>query len=131
MSLPQFSGKIGDLEGNQSGSQMGIAQSSKPIISLPQGSNQTRNESSISEGLTSYVALKSIESVGNEKQSGFELMNGCDMFDGKWVRDDAYPLYAAGSCPYIDESFNCFLNNRPDNGYEKYRWQPKDCNLPR
>ncbi|KAM1618060.1 hypothetical protein ACFXTN_015364 [Malus domestica] len=53
------------------------------------------------------------------------------MFDGMWVRDDSYPLYAPGSYPFIDESFNCFLNKRPDNCYEKYRWQPKHCNLPR
>ncbi|PRQ35538.1 putative PMR5 domain, PC-Esterase [Rosa chinensis] len=130
MGASQFSGKMG----NQSSTQMGTDQSSKPVISLPQESNHTRNESSFSEGssgengLPSYVALKSIS---NEGLSGFELINGCDLFDGRWVRDDSYPLYAAGSCPYIDESFNCFLNSRPDNGYEKYRWQPKNCNLPR
>lgn len=65
------------------------------------------------------------------KQREIELMNNCNIFDGRWVRDDAYPLYAPGSCPHIDESFNCFLNRKPDNEYEKYRWQPKDCNIPR
>ncbi|XP_027364836.1 protein trichome birefringence-like 1 [Abrus precatorius] len=60
-----------------------------------------------------------------------EVGNSCDLFDGSWVRDDSYPLYNAGSCPYIDESFNCFLNGRSDNLYEKYRWQPKNCNMPR
>ncbi|PRQ35530.1 putative PMR5 domain, trichome birefringence-like family [Rosa chinensis] len=127
MGASEFSRKMG----NQSSTQMGTDQSSKPMISLPQESNQTRNESSFPEGsngengLPSYVALKSIS---NEGLSGFELMNGCDLFNGRWVRDDSYPLYAAESCPYIDESFNCFLNSRPDNGYEKYRWQPKNCN---
>ncbi|BBH04328.1 Plant protein of unknown function D [Prunus dulcis] len=95
-------------------------------------------------GRSSYVALTSKESdVGNEalpdsekqsKQTGPGLdfwTNDCDIFDGRWVRDDFYPLYAPGSCPHTDESFNCFLNKRPDNGYEKYRWQPKHCNLPR
>ena len=65
------------------------------------------------------------------KQSWLERMNGCNVFEGKWVRDDSYPLYLPGSCPHIDEPFNCFLNGRADNGYEKYRWQPKDCNIPR
>ncbi|XP_050371446.1 protein trichome birefringence-like 4 [Argentina anserina] len=65
------------------------------------------------------------------KQTGMKLNNECDLYDGRWMRDDSYPLYAAGSCPYIDEPFNCFLNGRPDNGYEKYRWQPKHCNIPR
>ncbi|KAL6195081.1 hypothetical protein ACLB2K_030702 [Fragaria x ananassa] len=65
------------------------------------------------------------------KQTRLELKNDCDLFDGTWVRDDSYPLYAAGTCPYIDEAFNCFPNGRPDNDYEKYRWQPKHCNVPR
>lgn len=61
----------------------------------------------------------------------YESMLKCDLFDGKWVSDESYPLYAAGSCPHIDEPFDCFLNNRPDNGYERYRWQPNHCNIPR
>ncbi|GMI70179.1 hypothetical protein HRI_000687200 [Hibiscus trionum] len=60
-----------------------------------------------------------------------EIVNQCRIFDGKWVRDESYPLYPPGSCPYIDESFNCFVNGRPDRGYEKYRWQPNGCILPR
>ncbi|TKY50599.1 trichome birefringence [Spatholobus suberectus] len=60
-----------------------------------------------------------------------EMWNDCDMYDGSWVSDESYPLYSAGSCPYIDEPFNCFLNGRSDNMYEKYRWQPKNCNMPR
>lgn len=55
----------------------------------------------------------------------------CDIFSGRWLPDDAGTLYPPGSCPHIDESFNCFLNKRPDNGYEKWRWQPNDCNIPR
>lgn len=65
------------------------------------------------------------------KQREIESLSDCNLFDGRWVRDDAYPLYAPGSCPHIDESFNCSLNNRPDHEYEKYRWQPKGCNVPR
>nr|KYP47080.1 hypothetical protein KK1_031310 [Cajanus cajan] len=62
---------------------------------------------------------------------GVETGNSCDMYEGSWVRDDSYPLYSAGSCPFIDEPFNCFANGRSDNIYEKYRWQPKNCNIPR
>ncbi|XP_021821430.1 protein trichome birefringence-like 4 [Prunus avium] len=68
---------------------------------------------------------------GKQTELKSELMNACDIFDGSWVRDNWYPLYAPGSCPLIDEPFNCFLNGRPDNGYERYRWQPKHCNIPR
>ncbi|XP_073269139.1 protein trichome birefringence-like [Primulina huaijiensis] len=58
------------------------------------------------------------------------LMN-CDLFDGKWVRDESYPLYSPGSCSLIDEQFNCFGNGRPDTAYHKLKWKPKDCTLPR
>ena len=64
-------------------------------------------------------------------QTDQHLRNNCDMFEGSWVLDDSYPLYKPGSCPHIDEPFNCFLNGRSDNKYEKFRWQPKNCNMPR
>uniref|UniRef100_A0A2P2JTA6 Protein trichome birefringence-like n=1 Tax=Rhizophora mucronata TaxID=61149 RepID=A0A2P2JTA6_RHIMU len=55
----------------------------------------------------------------------------CDLFDGEWVIDDSYPLYKPGSCSLIDEQFNCILNGRPDKQYQKYKWKPKGCILPR
>lgn len=60
-----------------------------------------------------------------------ESLKKCDFFDGEWVKDDSYPLYKPGSCSLIDEQFNCILNGRPDKDYQKYRWRPKGCNLPR
>jgi len=67
----------------------------------------------------------------NEQQDWMDMWKNCDMYEGSWVRDDSYPLYNAGSCPYIDEPFNCFRNGKRENMYEKYRWQPKNCNVPR
>ncbi|KAM7262534.1 hypothetical protein ACFE04_000217 [Oxalis oulophora] len=58
------------------------------------------------------------------------LMN-CDFFDGNWIRDDSYPLYKPGSCSFTDEQFNCIINGRPDNDYQKFKWKPKGCTLPR
>lgn len=55
----------------------------------------------------------------------------CDLYDGDWVRDDSYPLYEPGSCKIVDEQFNCILNGRPDNDYQKLKWKPKGCTLPR
>nr|XP_043608624.1 protein trichome birefringence-like 2 [Erigeron canadensis] len=55
----------------------------------------------------------------------------CDIFDGRWVRDDTKPYYPAGLCPYIDKDFNCHLNRRPDDMYVKWRWQPFGCEIPR
>lgn len=58
-------------------------------------------------------------------------MVSCDIFHGKWVKDDSYPLYSEGSCPHIDEPFDCFHNGRPDRAYQKLRWQPDGCKVPR
>ncbi|KAH9619740.1 hypothetical protein KSS87_000257 [Heliosperma pusillum] len=55
----------------------------------------------------------------------------CDIFDGKWVKDDSLPHYSPGSCPLIDTDFNCYLNGRPDQGFYTWRWQPNLCNISR
>ncbi|KAF5787634.1 putative PMR5 domain, PC-Esterase, protein trichome birefringence-like 5 [Helianthus annuus] len=56
---------------------------------------------------------------------------GCNMYSGKWVRDDEYPIYKPGSCPFVDEAFDCQANGRADEDYMKWRWQPDQCELPR
>uniref|UniRef100_A0ACD6API7 Uncharacterized protein n=1 Tax=Avena sativa TaxID=4498 RepID=A0ACD6API7_AVESA len=68
---------------------------------------------------------------GNKKVDWIKEMAGCDMFHGNWVQDDSYPLYPGGSCPQIDEPFDCHLNGRPDRAYQKLRWQPSECRIPR
>ncbi|KAK4415332.1 protein trichome birefringence-like 5 [Sesamum alatum] len=60
-----------------------------------------------------------------------EKLRNCDIYKGKWVRDEGYPLYRPGSCPYVDEAFDCLSNGRPDSGYLKWRWKPDNCDLPR
>ncbi|KAH9617539.1 hypothetical protein KSS87_009734 [Heliosperma pusillum] len=55
----------------------------------------------------------------------------CNLYMGKWVRVEEYPVYKAGSCPYVDDAFDCQSNGRPDSGYLNWRWKPNDCHLPR
>ncbi|XP_043692554.1 protein trichome birefringence-like [Telopea speciosissima] len=72
--------------------------------------------------------------ISSTRQANSNLLSSmmhCNIFYGRWVKDDSYPLYPPGSCPSIDEPFNCFLNSRPDIAYQKLRWQPKGCNIPR
>lgn len=83
--------------------------------------NKVRENGNVSD--VSYNSqLKKMQSDSYEK---------CDIFDGKWVRDDSKPYYPRGSCPYIDRDFDCHLNGRPDDEYIKWKWQPNGCDIPR
>ncbi|XP_071722229.1 LOW QUALITY PROTEIN: protein trichome birefringence-like 5 [Rutidosis leptorrhynchoides] len=55
----------------------------------------------------------------------------CDLYKGTWVRDEEYPIYKPGSCPYVDEAYDCQRNGRLDAEYLKWRWKPDGCDLPR
>lgn len=54
----------------------------------------------------------------------------CDVFNGRWVTDDSYPLYNNSLCPFVERGFNCQANGRNDTAYMKWKWKPRDCDLP-
>nr|XP_009770484.1 PREDICTED: protein trichome birefringence-like [Nicotiana sylvestris] len=96
--------------------------------------DKTMNSENGQKGLNN----ENLQNVTNDKNTRnetnepwWEKMSHCDIFDGKWVKDEFGPLYEPGSCPHIDEPFDCYKNGRSDNGYENFRWQPKHCNIPR
>ncbi|KAI3936517.1 hypothetical protein MKW92_013489 [Papaver armeniacum] len=62
---------------------------------------------------------------------GFSRNKSCDLSSGEWVYDRSYPLYDSGTCPYISTAFSCQPNGRPDFDYEKWRWKPYGCSIPR
>lgn len=56
----------------------------------------------------------------------------CDIFTGRWVWDESNrPLYEESECPYIQPQLTCQEHGRPDKDYQKWRWQPDGCDLPR
>ncbi|KAM7473430.1 hypothetical protein LguiB_020673 [Lonicera macranthoides] len=60
-----------------------------------------------------------------------EKLRSCDMYNGKWVKDEEnYPIYKPGTCPYVDEAYDCQANGRKDTNYLHWRWKPLDCDLP-
>ncbi|KAL8150136.1 hypothetical protein V2J09_019944 [Rumex salicifolius] len=69
--------------------------------------------------------------LAERSSSSSDLSRSCDIFDGKWVKNDAKPYYPPGSCPYVDRDFNCFSNGRPDDDFVKWKWKPHGCQLPR
>ncbi|KAK4359679.1 hypothetical protein RND71_021908 [Anisodus tanguticus] len=62
--------------------------------------------------------------------SQHSAMRKCDFSSGKWVIDQSYPLYDS-SCPYLSSAVTCIKNGRPDSDYEKWRWKPHGCEIPR
>ncbi|XP_021842454.1 protein trichome birefringence-like 1 [Spinacia oleracea] len=55
----------------------------------------------------------------------------CNMFDGRWVyKPDQKPYYDTNTCPFIEEKMNCQANGRLDFEYDKWRWEPKHCDIP-
>lgn len=74
--------------------------------------------------------LQGKEDDVNVVQSRLSHQRQCDFSVGKWIYDQSYPLYDA-TCPYLSGKVNCQMNGRPDSDYEKWRWKPDGCNIPR
>ncbi|MED6156307.1 hypothetical protein PIB30_013339 [Stylosanthes scabra] len=81
--------------------------------------------------ISCVVTTLILVSVIVETNGGRVVEEKCDLFNGKWVLDDSYPLYEISNCPFIEKEFDCLSNGRPDQLYLKHRWQPTSCNLPR
>ncbi|RWW03566.1 hypothetical protein BHE74_00056689 [Ensete ventricosum] len=61
-----------------------------------------------------------------------EREGDCDIYRGRWVRDESTrPHYQESDCPYIQPQLTCQEHGRPDKEYQFWRWQPRDCDLPR
>lgn len=55
----------------------------------------------------------------------------CNYAKGRWVIDNTRPLYSGLKCKqWLSEMWACRLTQRPDFGYEAYRWQPENCEMP-
>jgi hypothetical protein len=67
-----------------------------------------------------------------EQQKEQDPAGSCDLYRGRWVYDEARaPLYKEHGCGFLTEQVTCMRNGRRDDAYQKWRWQPDGCDLPR
>ncbi|XP_023730911.1 protein trichome birefringence [Lactuca sativa] len=119
------------LETLKNATQNGAKSSSGILKSMPENSNGSANSTSsvVNKGGNNGTNTGRLAKPGVEDL--VKNLSNCNLFDGNWVRDESYPLYKPGSCSLIDEQFNCFVNGRPDKGFQMLKWKPKACTLPR
>ncbi|XP_022746305.1 protein trichome birefringence-like [Durio zibethinus] len=114
------SNKVSSGKEEKSVAPKGVASNHTASLTKKQGNGKNKGN-----GSGSGVSVK--QRIENLVES---LIN-CDLFDGGWVKDNSYPLYKPGSCSFIDQQFSCITNGRPDKDYQKLKWKPKGCTLPR
>ncbi|XP_057808199.1 protein trichome birefringence-like 34 [Salvia miltiorrhiza] len=81
--------------------------------------------------MTSKLLLRQ----NQEKIEAAKISNSsrdCNLFSGNWVFDNvSYPLYKERACSFMTDEHACLKFGRKDVGYQKWRWQPHHCHLPR
>ncbi|XP_022757873.1 protein trichome birefringence-like 6 [Durio zibethinus] len=113
-----------EVESNELTEEAEVRANSIHKLGLPSTKEQKEEKKTI------VIIVDKNEVPRNEKIEEKKI-NSCDVTKGKWVYDESYPLYTNGSCPFIDEGFDCISNGRRDSNYMKWKWQPQDCDFPR
>ncbi|KAK7337524.1 hypothetical protein VNO77_18103 [Canavalia gladiata] len=129
----RFASTQKSLSGSKSETVVGhhvLASTVNNFTAMQENGNSTRRGFSKEEKKVAVVGLVGKTQVPVLKKIKEKRVKGCDLTKGYWVFDERYPLYSK-ACSFIDEGFDCEGNGRLDRNYSKWRWHPKDCDLPR
>ncbi|CAO2820159.1 unnamed protein product [Amaranthus hypochondriacus] len=82
-----------------------------------------------------YISQDTKDHANKERDTLEEIQTypKCDYSLGKWVYDNEtlYPLYKENECSFMSDQLACEKFGRKDLGYQKWRWQPQNCDLLR
>ncbi|XP_074299607.1 protein trichome birefringence-like 33 [Silene latifolia] len=84
----------------------------------------------INNVVDNVVRIGSLLWIDGESRIGLTEKE-CNIFEGKWVYTTEHVRkYDTNTCPFLEEKMSCQKNGRPDFEYEKWRWEPTNCDIP-
>uniref|UniRef100_A0A0D9X394 Uncharacterized protein n=1 Tax=Leersia perrieri TaxID=77586 RepID=A0A0D9X394_9ORYZ len=104
-----------------------------PDVPNPQ-SDRHHTPISISSSPWVSISLPNTTTTSNLNLKEEAESEECDLYKGRWVYDaegKEAPLYRESECGFLTEQVTCMRNGRRDDSYQRWRWQPEGCDLPR